>query len=101
MGDVFQRDTGALPAASSVVMARAPRDMPWKQPIRANTLVRPVTLRASFRAASMALVPVGPGNMILKSSPRGLRTWVSKNSMNSPLVSVYISMEWMMPFPVR
>jgi hypothetical protein len=36
--------------------------MPWKPSVNATTVRRPVILRASFSAASTALVPVGPVN---------------------------------------
>ena len=39
--------------------------MPWKALVKATTVLRPVTLRAIFNAASTALVPVGPGNITL------------------------------------
>jgi len=35
---------------------------PWKPLVKLMMLLRPVTLRASFKAASTALVPVGPVN---------------------------------------
>ena len=47
------------------VTASAPRVMPWKALVKLTTRSRPVTLRASFKAASTALVPVGPGNCSL------------------------------------
>ncbi len=47
------------------VTDRAPSVMPWKALVKFTTDSRPVTLRASFNAASTALAPVGPGNMIL------------------------------------
>ena len=40
----------------------APSVMPWKALVKVITSVRPVTLRASFSAASTALAPPGPGN---------------------------------------
>jgi TRAP-type mannitol/chloroaromatic compound transport system permease large subunit len=54
--------------AQSTVLACAafsPRVMPWKPLVNETTWTRPVTLRASLSAASMALVPVGPGNITL------------------------------------
>ena len=47
------------------VAATAPRVTPWKPLVKEMMLVRPLTLRASFMAASTALVPVGPVNCIL------------------------------------
>ena len=44
------------------VAASAPIDTPWKPLVKLMMLVRPVTLRAIFIAASTALVPVGPVN---------------------------------------
>ncbi len=44
------------------VAASAPMLQPWKPLVKLMTLLRPVTLRASFSAASTALVPVGPVN---------------------------------------
>ena len=39
--------------------------MPWKPLVKHATSVLPVTLRASFSAASTAIVPAGPGNCTL------------------------------------
>ena len=39
--------------------------MPWKPLVKHATSVLPVTLRASFSAASTAIVPAGPGNWTL------------------------------------
>ena len=47
------------------VTASEPSDMPWKALVKETIDSRPLTLRASFSAASTALVPVGPGNMHL------------------------------------
>ena len=47
---------------ASVVMAIEPSVIPWNAPIMAKILVRFFTFRASFKAASTALVPVGPAN---------------------------------------
>jgi hypothetical protein len=47
------------------VTASEPRLMPWKALVKPATFSRPVTLRASFSAASTELVPVGPGNWSL------------------------------------
>jgi hypothetical protein len=46
-----------LPLAAS-----APRLTPWKPLVKVTTRLRPVFLRASFKAASTALAPVGPVN---------------------------------------
>ncbi|MNN75690.1 hypothetical protein D3C81_1920100 [compost metagenome] len=45
-----------------LVADRLPSDMPWKPPMNANIPVLFFALRASFRAASTAFVPVGPQN---------------------------------------
>ncbi len=50
----------ALPVTES-----DPSVMPWKPLVKPTTRSRPVTLRASLRAASTAFVPVGPGNWSL------------------------------------
>ena len=47
------------------VTASDPSVMPWNPFVNATTVRRPVTLRASFSAASTAFVPVGPGNCTL------------------------------------
>ena len=47
------------------VTDRAPRVMPWKPLVKFTTDSRPVTLRASFKAASTALAPPGPGKATL------------------------------------
>ena len=43
----------------------APSVMPWKALVKLTIDSRPVTLRASFSAASTALAPAGPGNITL------------------------------------
>ena len=47
------------------VTASDPSVMPWKPLVNETIVRRPVALRASFSAASTALVPVGPGNWTL------------------------------------
>ena len=47
------------------VTASDPSVMPWKPLVKHATSVLPVTLRASFSAASTAIVPAGPGNCTL------------------------------------
>ncbi len=49
----------ALPVTES-----APSVMPWNELVKWTIVVRPVTLRASFMAASTAFAPPGPGNMM-------------------------------------
>ena len=44
------------------VTASEPRVMPWKALVKATTVRRPVTLRASSSAAAAELMKVGPGN---------------------------------------
>ena len=56
---------GANMVVSAAVAARAPRLTPWKALVKATIELRPVTLRASLRAASTAFVPVGPVNCTL------------------------------------
>lgn len=51
--------------AAFPVTASEPSDIPWNALVKETTVCRPVTLRASFSAASTALVPVGPGNITL------------------------------------
>ena len=46
----------------SEVSDNEPSVIPWKQPINANTFLRPVFFLASFNAASIPFVPVGPVN---------------------------------------
>ncbi|CAM5266760.1 hypothetical protein SANTM175S_03200 [Streptomyces antimycoticus] len=61
--------TSGMPAPARLkalpVTASEPSDMPWKALVKDTMDSRPLTLRASFSAASTALVPVGPGNMTL------------------------------------
>ena len=44
------------------VIASDPSVIPWKALVKLTIVSRPVTLRASLRAASTQFVPVGPGN---------------------------------------
>ena len=67
--------------------------------MKAITLRRPVTLRASLIAASTAFVPVGPVIITLCSMPRGFSTIRSNASRNSALAPVYMSSAWAMPSP--
>jgi hypothetical protein len=77
--------------ASLPVSASDPRVMPWKPCVNATTSRRPVTRRASFRAASTALVPVGPMNCSFIVMPRGSSTVPTNASMKSRLVVVAMS----------
>ncbi len=83
------------------VMASDPSVMPWKALVKLTTESRPVTLRASFSAASTEFVPVGPGNITLWSSPRGASTTSWNRSRNSPLAAVWASRLWVIPSRVR
>ncbi len=79
------------------VQASDPRVMPWKPWVKATTWRRPVTRRASFRAASTALVPVGPENIILWGMLRGSRITSVKRSIKRRLTVVCRSRLWVSP----
>ena len=62
----LERETPApFRLASSEVRAKDPKVIPWKAPIKDQMVDLFFTLRASFKAASTAFVPVGPTNCTL------------------------------------
>ncbi len=75
--------------------------MPWKAFVNDTTGSRPLTLRASFSAASTALVPVGPGNITLYGRSRGRRITSRKVSRNVRLAVVDMSRPWVTPSRCR
>lgn len=77
--------------------ASEPSDMPWKALVNDTMDSRPFTLRASFSAASTALVPVGPGNITLYGRSRGRSTLFWKDSRKVRLAVVAMSRPWVMP----
>ncbi len=93
--------TSGMPAPARLnalpVTASEPSDMPWKALVNDTIASRPLTLRASFSAASTALVPVGPGNITLYSSCRGPSTTSWKAARNARLAVVLMSRPWVMP----
>jgi hypothetical protein len=85
--------------AAFPVTASAPSDMPWKALVKLSTVWRPVTLRASFNAASTAFAPVGQGNWTFQSRPRGPKTLSRSASSSRRLATVDMSRPWVMPSP--
>lgn len=71
--------------------ASDPSDMPWKALVKDTMDSRPLTFRASLRADSTALVPVGPGNITLYGRSRGRRMWSWKACRNARLAVVDMS----------
>ncbi len=93
--------TSGMPAPARLnafpVTASEPSDMPWKALVNDTIASRPFTLRASFSAASTALVPVGPGNMTLYGRSRGRRIQFWKDSRKARLAVVDMSRPWVTP----